>query len=127
MSNNKTEWMFKLAVREARKSDCHYRLGAVLVQQRKVLGRACNTFRSHPLTNENTHARMKGLHSEIASCLNAHRSQLEGADIYVARILKNDSLALSKPCDICRSVLTRFGVNRVFYTISPDEYGVIEL
>src|SRR3990172_3125042 len=117
MLSSKAESMFKQAIREAEKSQCNYRLGSVVVKKR-ILGRACNIYKTHPLTNERPHARVKGVHAEIAACLNAPRSQVEGSDIYVVRILKDNSLALARPCDICYDVLSRFGINRVFYTIA---------
>ena len=118
--------LFAVAKEQANRSSCNYRLGACVVKRRKVLGKACNAYKTHPETNKDP-AFLKGLHAELGACLNTSRNQLEGSDLFVVRILKNNSLALSRPCVICQEVLKRFGVSRVFYTMTNSEYGVLEL
>ncbi len=50
-----------------------------------------------------------------------------GSTVYVARIRRDDgSIAMSKPCRCCENALRHRGVKKVFYTIAPNEYGVIE-
>lgn len=124
----KIKRMFRVATLEANKSKCNYRLGSVVIQRRKILARAFNTDKTHTLTNTDMYAeKWKGIHAEIAACLKVSKSQLEHADVYVVRIMKNGAMAMSRPCHICKAVLSRFGIQRVFYSISDDEYGVMEL
>jgi hypothetical protein len=48
--------------------------------------------------------------------------------MYVARMLRLDgSLALARPCEICQEVLKDYGIRRAIYTISDNEYGVLEI
>lgn len=56
--------------------------------------------------------------------------------VYVARLsrlgggkLDNGKMrfALSRPCRTCQSALIARGVSKVYYTIDPDSYGVIDL
>lgn len=47
-----------------------------------------------------------------------------GVILYVARILRNDAIALAKPCVKCQALIKNRRVKRVFYTISNSEYGV---
>lgn len=51
-----------------------------------------------------------------------------GAEVYVAR-LRRDTLEWStaRPCRMCRHILKSKGVKFVYYTISPGEYGVLDL
>lgn len=44
--------------------------------------------------------------------------------IWIARVLKNNTWALAKPCKHCRSLIINHGVKKVFYTIGPNEYGI---
>lgn len=45
--------------------------------------------------------------------------------IYVARISrKNGDFAMSSPCDLCRPLIAAHRIERVFYTINNNEYGV---
>lgn len=46
--------------------------------------------------------------------------------VYVARPMKA-GLGLARPCPACQRALRRKRVARVYYTISDDEYGVLEL
>lgn len=48
-----------------------------------------------------------------------------GSIVYVARVLKNDMPALSKPCHNCEHIMRVRGVRKVFYTISENEYGCL--
>lgn len=49
-------------------------------------------------------------------------------EVFVARILKNTrDWALARPCEGCQIILRSKLVKRVFYTIAPNEWGVIEL
>lgn len=50
-----------------------------------------------------------------------------GSEIYVARVLKNGELAMSKPCAHCENVLRARGIKTVYYTINQNEYGVLSL
>ena len=50
-----------------------------------------------------------------------------GAEVYVARVVRDGSWAMSRPCGRCRAVMRSSKVRRVYYTIGPDEYGVMDL
>ena len=51
-----------------------------------------------------------------------------GSIVYVARVRIGDgALAISRPCDSCLSALMSKGVSKIFYSITSDEYGVINL
>lgn len=50
-----------------------------------------------------------------------------GAIVFVARVLRDGSLAQAKPCHNCQSSLRNFGVQEVYYTIQKDIYGRIIL
>lgn len=50
-----------------------------------------------------------------------------GSTVYVARVRRdNGKMAMSRPCRDCERVLRSRGVRKVFYTIGPKEYGVME-
>lgn len=50
-----------------------------------------------------------------------------GATLWVARVIRDGSWALAKPCIDCQILIKNRGVKRVYYTIGPNEYGVWEL
>lgn len=48
-----------------------------------------------------------------------------GATVYVARLNAKGDWAMARPCPTCHARLYAKGVRRVYYTISPNEYGRI--
>lgn len=42
------------------------------------------------------------------------------------RIDNNNRVAISKPCFNCMNALSKFGYRKILYTISENEYGIIE-
>lgn len=47
------------------------------------------------------------------------------ATVYVARVKKGTGeLAMARPCECCQAVLRSFRVDKVFYTISDNQWGV---
>ena len=63
-------------------------------------------------------------HAEARLC----RKMTPGSTVWVARVLRRDgSWAMAKPCQSCEIRLRSVGVARVVYTISPDEWGVLDL
>lgn len=50
-----------------------------------------------------------------------------GATVWVARVIADGKLALARPCKTCMCRLRSKRVSRIVYTISDDEYGVIDI
>jgi deoxycytidylate deaminase len=90
-------------------------LGAVGVRGDGALVRARNESTARPEKTAHAEAR-------LAKRLNA------GSTVYVVRVSRLDGgYCLSRPCENCMRLLQNRGVKTIFYTISPSEYGVIEL
>lgn len=47
-----------------------------------------------------------------------------GATIWVSRVLHDGAWALAKPCKKCQALIRSYGVERVYYTIGPGEWGI---
>lgn len=47
--------------------------------------------------------------------------------VYVARVRRDGTAALSRPCASCESLMRKRHVETVYYTISETEWGVIQL
>lgn len=50
-----------------------------------------------------------------------------GAVVYVARMLRRGEMAMARPCSACEKALRSRGVKRVYYTISDNEFGILDL
>jgi deoxycytidylate deaminase len=118
-----------MAKRTAQKSEYkRFRHGAVLVKGGSVRNTGANSgdycsfgarFRSQP--------GKATIHAEIASILGLDKSITEGATVYVARINKQETYRLSKPCPMCEAVLRHVGVKKVVYTIDNQNVGILKL
>jgi deoxycytidylate deaminase len=49
-----------------------------------------------------------------------------GSVVYLVRMRRDGLLGNSKPCHNCQKVLKTTGVKRVYYSIGPSEYGVMD-
>jgi tRNA(Arg) A34 adenosine deaminase TadA len=51
----------------------------------------------------------------------------DGSTIWVARVLKDGTVSMARPCPRCHKLMSARGIRTVFYTISETEYGRIDL
>lgn len=91
-----------------------FRLGAAGMRKDGVI---VVSFNGSPKEPEWQH------HAESRLC----RKLTPDSVVAVVRVLANGSWAMSRPCDSCQRCLTRMGVKKVFYSIAPNEYGVMAL
>lgn len=49
-----------------------------------------------------------------------------GAIVYVVRINRKGKLVMARPCANCLMILKSKKVKKIYYSISENEYGVIE-
>jgi len=112
-----------------------YRLCAILVKGGKVLSIGYNQRQTNAFCERYTDF-VKGPNREFNISTHAEmhavdqvrqKTDLKGCKIFVARILKNDEPAISRPCCICQYVLYAHGIRKAYYTIGNDEYGVMNI
>lgn len=90
-------------------------LGAVGVRSDGVMVKALNGPTFFPVPCAHAEAR-------LAKKLDYY------ATVYVARVRLGDGeFAISKPCDNCMRALKAKKVKKIYYSISNDEYGIIDL
>lgn len=109
--------MITIAQKEADKSKARCKHGAVLTRGGSVLGKGCNSYKTHPKWGSGP---LKTLHAEAAALRDALRRgiNVRGTTIFVARSGPNSKM--SRPCEDCQSLLIEYGVAKVVYT---DENG----
>lgn len=108
----------KLARSMAFKSRSRFRLGAVLVKKKRVVSTGYNQMKkTHPQMQKFCRQRHTlGLHAEVHCAIGVPMADLDGAELYVARVLRDGSTALARPCGVCREFLRSVGVRLVSYT-----------
>ncbi|MGH3799996.1 MAG: hypothetical protein ACRDTD_07685 [Pseudonocardiaceae bacterium] len=99
-----------LALKRAARSECRYRVGAVLVKGSRVLGQSANLPRNSPWVD------FKNATWHAEEALLRRFPPPQGAVLYVARIDKQGCPALARPCPRCQQVLAAHGIETVHYT-----------
>lgn len=96
------------------------RMAAIVTYKKQIIGIGYNSLKTHPKQYHFSKRETKQhIHAEMAAIINAlsnSNNNLEGASIYVARVLKNNQPALAKPCPVCQKAIEFYGIKRVFYT-----------
>ncbi|MFF3062801.1 deaminase [Streptomyces sp. NPDC057909] len=105
--------LIDLAVRQALRSRCRYRVGAVLVAGNRVLAWSPNLRRNDPMID----FRHATFHAEEAVLRRAHNTS--GAVIYIARVNRAGIPLMARPCPRCQQALATAGIIRAHYTTGP--------
>lgn len=99
------------AALETRPDDRNFRLGAVGIRGDGVIVCARNSACREPTPDAHAEARLA--------------RKLGGGTVFVARILQNGQWGLARPCPPCLTRLKAKRVERIFYTIGPNEWGCL--
>ncbi|MBX9394373.1 hypothetical protein K4749_12360 [Streptomyces sp. TRM72054] len=113
--------LIDLAIRQATRSSCRYRMGAVLAMGNRVLAAGPNVFRNAPSVD----FRNATFHAEETVLRRARRTT--GAVIYIARVDAAGRPTLAAPCPRCRTSLTAAGVVKALYTTATGDLGRLVL
>ena len=103
------------------------KLGCVLVDKHRIISSGYNSStRCSPLQKQMDAARFGNsdkhrgpVHAETACLLPLIRQghDMSRSDLYIVRRHRNGSLAISRPCPGCMSLLRANGVRRVFFSV----------
>ena len=102
-----------------------FHLGCVIVDGSRIISSGCNSItRCSPIQQKLDHNRFGGehrgvCHAETAALLPLirQRADLTSCTAYLYRSHKDGSLAISRPCSGCMSLLRAVGIRRVFFTV----------
>ena len=102
-----------------------FHLGCVIVESSRIISSGCNSItRCSPIQQKLDHNRFGGehkgvCHAETAALLPLirQRADLASCTAYLYRSHKDGSLAISRPCSGCMSLLRAVGIRRVFFTV----------
>lgn len=95
-------------------------LGAVGIRQDGVIITARNGIAAHS-TKVKDYQLQPNSHAEGR----ALRKLGKYGTLYVARVLRKDnSYAMARPCKMCRTRLAAAKIDKVYYTIDNEHYGV---
>jgi len=114
--------MIKVAAALAESSiDFQHRLGAVITNRKgTIISSGVNVRKTHPV--QARHARFINpdacfLHAEISALVKCREKP---HTLYVARILRDGTTALAKPCPICQLAIKEAEIDTVVYTTGSE-------
>jgi len=124
--------LHNLAMSEALKSSCEFRLGAVVFKGRKhILAVGHNHRRTHPLAKciREDESEANTTHAELDALIGCRwYDSVQGASIFVARLRADGSAGTARPCDQCQNILRETGIKRMYYTTgNGDEFAMEKL
>ncbi|WP_167529801.1 hypothetical protein [Streptomyces spinoverrucosus] len=110
-----------LALRQAGRSACRFRVGAALAAGNRVLAAQPNKYRNPGRID----FRHSTFHAEEAVLRRV--TAAGGTDIYVARLDAAGRPALARPCERCMHTLADAGVLRAHYTTAHGDVHTIDV
>lgn len=113
-----------IAIEAAKNSDCRVRHGAVLVKNGNVLSIGTNKMRNHPNVLGEFTKNKASYHAEAAAL--SRVQDPSGAVLYSARVFRNGTPALAKPCMECQTLIDSYGIKRTIFTVDARAVGVVE-
>lgn len=97
-----------------------YRIGAVIVKGKTVVAARSNSYR------ENRYLRSWPkyiyMHAELAAISSRGMEACDGTSLYVARVRRDGSLGMAKPCEHCQKLIAQVGIKRVYYTSADGNF-----
>ncbi|MFE6848988.1 hypothetical protein [Streptomyces sp. NPDC057686] len=113
--------LIRLAIREAIRSQCRHKVGAVLVAGSRVVVAAPNRLRNSPFIDYQNST----FHAEEAALRRARGAPVTA--VFVARVNAASVPILARPCAACVQKLSIAGVNKAYYTSGPASIGELTI
>jgi tRNA(Arg) A34 adenosine deaminase TadA len=116
------QYTFNLALRKAyeneHKEDLLSSHAAIIVSGGRVLSVACNKPKQNKFILKHAHHDACNMHAECAAILKVkNKESLRGSSMFVVRIRKDsDKAGMSRPCEMCQSVIKLYGIKKVYYS-----------
>jgi len=97
-----------------------FRHGAILVYKNSIVSIGMNSYKTHPLMASRTS--WPFLHAEQHAIIRAGLDNCQGLDLYIARVRKNNDLAMSKPCSVCVKLIYDVSIKNVYYSTNMERF-----
>ena len=105
-----------MAIEEALQSEHTTRHGSVLFKNGKIIQSGRNHYCGMHRLRHFTNKRIWSLHAEMDVIAGLPRTLTKGATLVIVRITRKGTIANSKPCCICMSLIRRSGIKNIIYS-----------
>jgi deoxycytidylate deaminase len=110
-----------LAEKVASLSTHYNKIGAVITRKRRVISVGTNKNKLHAKQiNPHTDIIGSNIHAELDAIIKAPYFLLEGSNIYVVRLFKNNSMGLARPCKSCINILKQYRIKYMIYSTNES-------
>jgi tRNA(Arg) A34 adenosine deaminase TadA len=93
----------------------NFRLGAVVCNGSRIIGASSNSYRTHTLLSR--FYPWPHIHAEAGAILRVGMDRCYHSDLYVARVTRDDQLALARPCEYCLELIKFARIRNVYYSV----------
>lgn len=92
-------------------------MASIIYNKKTIVSQGFNSRKTHPLTLKfGKHSDAICIHAELAALIGA-KQDVTGMNMAVARVLKNGTPALAKPCEGCFRAIISYGIADVIWTL----------
>jgi tRNA(Arg) A34 adenosine deaminase TadA len=108
----------------ALKSNYKTKHGCIIVYKNIILAETFNINMPNVFTDRYSN-NLKPLHAEalaIMRCFKKHHRILHKAELYVCRINNEGKLLISKPCEMCETIIKAFKIKTINYTTNDGKW-----
>lgn len=93
--------------------DC-FRIGCIIVDGRGIVASGTNSYRTSPRLSR--YYDYPFYHAEASAIFRVGFAGCVARDMYIARVLRDGSLAMARPCEECRELIAEAGIRRVYFS-----------
>lgn len=102
----------------------NFRVGAILTRKSTILSAKYNSYKTH--TRLSRWTPYPYLHAEQAAIFSAGWDDIlndkSGLKLYVARVHRDNTLALAKPCSVCQAIISCTPIKEVYYSTKNGNF-----
>lgn len=101
----------------------NFKVGAVIANKHRIIAAKCNSYRTHPKLKYFT--LYPYLHAEQAAIFSLGWTEIQsrkGLRLWVARVHKDNTLALARPCNVCQAILSRYNIKEIYYSTANEGF-----
>lgn len=99
-----------------------FRLGAIIVSEAQIISSGFNSYKTHPRLIKYTDWPYQHAEQSAIFCCRWKDLQRPFLKLYVARIHKDLTLAIAKPCAVCQAIIRETSIKEVYYSTNDGKF-----
>lgn len=105
-----------------------FNITALIVRGGKVLSVGFNRHDLREITRSFKSNDWNNTHAEVDAIVRArNKIDLSGSKMYVARMTEYGQIRMARPCEMCQTIISMYGIKRALYTIDDTSFGTMHI